>query len=144
LTRGHTEMLRYSSTMSRVLYLRVNRRSIMTNLSHSGQEGFFTSLYTTHEGRQFLRSQRVRLPGGGRSYGMVQPLLLPVRRPFVAICSYEADDVGLVREVQTAKLTIFLYSLVSLFFKDSASLMMNLVCRSKPFGRGLDLRSTAC
>jgi hypothetical protein len=38
-TRGHTKMLRYSSTMSRVLYLRVNRRSIMMNSSPSGQEG---------------------------------------------------------------------------------------------------------
>jgi hypothetical protein len=74
---------------------------------------------------------------------MVQPLLLPVRRPFVAICGYGADDAGLVREVQTAKLIVFLYSLVSLFFEDSASLMMNLVCRSKPFGRGLDLRNAA-
>jgi hypothetical protein len=34
-------MLRYSSTMSRVLYLRANRRSITTNSSPSGQEGFF-------------------------------------------------------------------------------------------------------
>jgi hypothetical protein len=32
-------MLRYSSTMSRVLYLRANRRSIMMNSSPSGQEG---------------------------------------------------------------------------------------------------------
>jgi hypothetical protein len=74
---------------------------------------------------------------------MVQPLLLPVRRPFVAICGYGADDAGFVREVQTAKLTVFLYGLVSLFFEDCASLVMNLVCRSKPFGGGLDLYSTA-
>jgi hypothetical protein len=40
-TSGHTGMLRYSFTMSRVLYLRVNRRSIITNSSPSGQEGFF-------------------------------------------------------------------------------------------------------
>jgi hypothetical protein len=40
-SRGHTGMLRCFSTMSRVLYLRANRRSIMTNLSPSGQEGFF-------------------------------------------------------------------------------------------------------
>jgi hypothetical protein len=73
---------------------------------------------------------------------MVQPLLLPVRRPFIAICSYRADNTRFVREIQTAKLTVFLYSLVSLFFEDSASLVMNLVCRSKPIGRGLDLRST--
>jgi hypothetical protein len=40
-TSGHTGILRYSSTMSRVLYLRANRRSIITNSSPSGQEGFF-------------------------------------------------------------------------------------------------------
>jgi hypothetical protein len=40
-TSGHTEMLRYSSTISRVLYLRANWRSIITNSSPSGQEGFF-------------------------------------------------------------------------------------------------------
>jgi hypothetical protein len=34
-------MLRYSSTMSHVLYLRVNRRSIMMNSSPSEQDGFF-------------------------------------------------------------------------------------------------------
>jgi hypothetical protein len=40
-TSGHTGMLRYSPTMSRVLYLRANQRSIITNSSPSGQEGFF-------------------------------------------------------------------------------------------------------
>jgi hypothetical protein len=73
---------------------------------------------------------------------MVQPLLSPVRRPFVAICGDRADDAGFIREVQTSKLIVFLHSLVSLFFEDSALLMVNLVCGSKPFGRGLDLRST--
>jgi hypothetical protein len=40
-TSGHMGMLRYSSTMSRMLYLRSNQRSIITNSSPSGQEGFF-------------------------------------------------------------------------------------------------------
>jgi hypothetical protein len=37
---GHTGMVRYSSTMSPVLYLRVNRQSIIMNSSPSGQVGF--------------------------------------------------------------------------------------------------------
>jgi hypothetical protein len=94
-------------------------------------------------GGPFLRSQRVRFPRGGRSYSVVQPLLLPVRRPFVAVRGHRADNAGLVREVQAAKLAVLLHSLVPLFFKNRASLMMDLVCRSKPFGGGLDLHSTA-
>jgi hypothetical protein len=35
-TSGHTGMLRYSSMISRVLYLRANQRSIITNSSPSG------------------------------------------------------------------------------------------------------------
>jgi hypothetical protein len=57
-------------------------------------------LYTTHDGGgQFLRGQQVRLPGGGRSYAMLQPLLLPDRMTFVAIYSYGADNAEFVREV---------------------------------------------
>jgi hypothetical protein len=40
-TSGHTGMLQYSSTMSRVLYLCANWRNIIMNSSPLGQEGFF-------------------------------------------------------------------------------------------------------
>jgi hypothetical protein len=58
---------------------------------------------------------------------VVQPLLLPIQRPLVAVCGHGADDAGLVREVQAAKLAVFLYSLVPLFFEDCALLVMHLV-----------------
>jgi hypothetical protein len=58
---------------------------------------------------------------------VVQPLLLPIRRTLVVICGHGADDAGLVREVQAAKLAVFLYSLVPLLFEDYASLVMHQV-----------------
>jgi hypothetical protein len=69
------------------------------------------------KGRQLLRGQWVRLPRGGRSHDMVQPVLLPIRRPLVAVCGHRADDARLVREVQTAELTVFLHGIVPLFSK---------------------------
>jgi hypothetical protein len=72
---------------------------------------------------------------------MVHPVLLPIRRPLVAVCGHRTDDARLVREVQTAKLAVFFNGIVPLFFEDRASLVMNLARRGKPFGERFDLRS---
>jgi hypothetical protein len=58
---------------------------------------------------------------------VVQLLLLPIRRPLIGTCGHGADDAGLVREVQVAKLAVFLNSLVPLFFEDCAPLVMPMV-----------------
>jgi hypothetical protein len=120
--------------MSRVLYLRANRWSIMTNSSPSGHNGFF--VYEPWRG-QLLRSQRMRLPRSKRSYGVVQPLLLSIRRPLVAICGHGADDARLVQEVQAAKLAVFLYSLGPLFFEDCAPLVCTWCAEANPSAEGL-------
>jgi hypothetical protein len=57
----HTGMLRYSSTMSRVLYLRANRQSIMTNSSPSGRDGFF--VYESWRGGSSLVDSGCGSPG---------------------------------------------------------------------------------
>jgi hypothetical protein len=74
---------------------------------------------------------------------VIQPVLLPVLRPFVGICGYGADNAGSVREIETAKLAVLLHRLIPLFFEDRGALVMNLMHRSKPFGGGLDLRGAA-
>jgi hypothetical protein len=52
--------------MSRVLYLRANRRSMITNSSPSGAGGVLC--IRLMKGRQLFRGQGVRLSGGGRSH----------------------------------------------------------------------------
>jgi hypothetical protein len=69
--------------------------------------------------------------------------LLPIRRPLVAVRGHGANDTGLVREVQVGKLAVFLHGVVPLLFEDNATLMMDLVRRSKTFGGRFDLRSPA-
>jgi hypothetical protein len=54
-------MLRYSSTMSRVLYLCANRRSIMMKSSPSGQEGFF--VYDSRRGGSSFVASGCDSPG---------------------------------------------------------------------------------
>jgi hypothetical protein len=136
-------MLRYSSTMSRVLYLRANRRSIITNSSPSGHGGGGVLRVGLVERRQLLRGQRVRFSRGEGSHRVVEPVLLPVRRTLVLVGGHGAHHAGFVRKIQTAKLTIFLHRLIPLFFKDRPSLVMDLMHRSKPLGRRLDLRGAA-
>jgi hypothetical protein len=70
---------------------------------------------------------------------VVEPVLLPVRRPLVVIGGQGAHHAGLVREIQTAKLAVLLDRLISFFIKDCQALVVDLMRRSKPLGRGLDL-----
>jgi hypothetical protein len=68
-------------------------------------------------------------------------VLLPIRRPHVTVRGHGADDTGLVREVQAAKLAVLLHGVVPFIFEHNATLMMDLVRRSKTFDGRFDLRS---
>jgi hypothetical protein len=74
---------------------------------------------------------------------VVEPVLLPVRRPLVAIGGHGAHHTGLVGEIQTTKLAVLLDRLTSFFFEDCPALVVDLMRRSKPLGGGLDLRGAA-
>jgi hypothetical protein len=95
------------------------------------------------EGRQLLRKQWMWLPWGEFSHGVVQPVMLPIRRPFVPIRGHGANNSGFVREVQAAKLAVLLHGIVPLLFVDGATLVVDLVRRGETFGGGFDLRGPA-
>jgi hypothetical protein len=74
---------------------------------------------------------------------VVEPVLLPVRRPLVPVGGHGAHHARFVRKIQTAKLVVFLDRLIPLFFEDRPSLVMDLMRRSKPLSIRLDLRGAA-
>jgi hypothetical protein len=84
----------------------------------------------------------MRLPRDEWNHGVVQLVLLPIRRPLVPICGHGADNSDFVREVQAAKLAVLLHGVVPLLFVDGATLVVDLVRRSKTLGGRFDLRGT--
>jgi hypothetical protein len=57
---------------------------------------------------------------------VVEPMLLPVRRPLVAIGGHGAHHAGLVGEIQIAKLAVLLDRL-TFFFEDCPALVVHLM-----------------
>jgi hypothetical protein len=74
---------------------------------------------------------------------VVEPVLLPVRRPLVAVGGHGAHHAGLVGKIQIAKLAVFLDRLIPFFFEDCPSLVVDMMCQSKSLGGRLDLRGAA-
>jgi hypothetical protein len=73
---------------------------------------------------------------------VVEPVLLPVRRPFIEVGGHGAHHARLVGKIQTAKLAVFLNRLIP-FFEDCSLLVVDLMRRSKSLGGRLDLRGAA-
>jgi hypothetical protein len=76
----------------------------------------------------------MQLPQDKRSHGVVQPVLLPIRRPLVVVRGHRANNTGLVREVQAAELAVLLHGVVPFLFENSVALMMDLMRQSETFG----------
>jgi hypothetical protein len=75
----------------------------------------------------------MRLPRDKWSHGVVL-VLLPIRRPFIAVHRHRADNTGLVREVQAAEPAVLLHGVVPFLFENGAALMMDLMRRRETFG----------